>query len=255
MSYQYGSYRSYKPGTGGRPGYGGRTNYVMGRARRGLTTSYTQRGGWSKAASRYTRLRRYRNPKSSLMGWKNDGSELKSYETNQNSTCDTTGMVQVLNNIVQGDDILNRIGRQVTMQSVLLNLHLYPTSTVASSMNLARVMLVWDKSPNSTGLPGINLILDLTDSRSNLNLSNRDRFEIVWEKRWAMSETTAGSKNGANGFINEMIMLKNKKTTYSGVGGGITQIATNSLLLVTVGDVLLGQGTNVTGYSRVRFWD
>ena len=94
-----------------------------------------------------------------------------------NYACDTTGSVTALNLVATGTDYTDRIGRKILMKSVNLIGTIVPQDTTVSA-NLSRVMLVYDKQPTGA-LPVITDILNTSNSLSQINLNNRDRFVIL----------------------------------------------------------------------------
>lgn len=116
-------------------------------------------------------------------GWANPsgGGELKFVDTT-NVTAGAAGSfafsaATLLNGLASGSTATTRVGRKVTMTSLLLryNVSLAPTSVGGSPI---RILVVYDKQANAAA-PAITDIL-LTDTfNSANNLSNRDRFVTI----------------------------------------------------------------------------
>lgn len=204
--------------------------------------------------------RKYRGPFRSG-GWYNTQSELKYVDVAAASyACDTTGSVTALNLLAVGDDNNTRDGRQVQLKSVHIQGIFRPQDN-NNEDNYARVLLVMDHQPNSSTIATIGNILVASSSLSNTNLDNRERFTILRDIRFAGGKrneaitATVGSYSSESvQVINEFVKL-NHKTTYSGTTAVIGSVATNALLLVTIGDLAAGGGSNAALVSRVRFTD
>lgn len=177
-------------------------------------------------------------------------------------TFSSGGAVTAINLVGQGSDFVNRIGRQIVLKSVLLRATITPseagTTGNESLGDIARVMLVYDKQPNSAaGLPAVTDILTTADVFSGINLNNRDRFVALMDKKYPMHPYTAVSSAISTGAPITRYIDKYKKlnhdTIFSGTGSTIGNIATGSLLLVFISYVTGTSAYNV--YSRVRFTD
>lgn len=214
---------------------------------------------WLQAAQQLPAIQQMQQAPLSNRGWINDGSEVK-YRDLAAATypCDTTGSVTVLNGVARGDDPTQRNGNVINMKSCRVFGLIYPQDFDVNP-NLARIMLVWDAQPNSGSLPGITAILNQSTSISSTNLDNRMRFTILRDYKTplaAMSTTATQSFAGAP-TVDELDWYVKipQRTYYSGNGEEISNIATGSLLLVTIGNQASGTGTNALLTTRIRFTD
>lgn len=194
-------------------------------------------------------------------GWTNTKGELK-YKDIDSAIyqCDSTGFVVNLNQMAQGDDVINRIGRQINNQSIRIHGYISPNDTTTLP-NYVRILLVWDAQPNSAGaVPAITDILSGASSVSNTNLDNRERFTILRDFKKCLGgiNNTATQSYAMDPTVCELdwfVNLKGAKTTYSGTSGTINTIATGSLLLVTIGTASPGNGNQFNATTRLRFTD
>lgn len=180
--------------------------------------------------------------------------ELKYFDTAATGAlADTTGAISVLNAMQQGTDANTRVGKQIYMKSV----HLQGTinsRTSSTSPSFVRIMLVWDAQPNNT-LAAVTDILSTSTSLSELNLNNRERFTVLRDLKYNSPDRAGGGDQGK--VIDMFVNLGNKKTTFSGIIAGITNVATGALLLC-----IIGENTAVSNYApyvitnaRVRYYD
>lgn len=175
--------------------------------------------------------------------------------------CDTTGTVTLLNGVSQGDDYTNRQGRQATFKSVQVRGSLRADDPTNQSMNIARMMLVFDNAQNSgAAVPAITDILTVSNSRSFPLVTNANRFTILWDSyypggRTSNTATQAVTAGPIGPYLINVYKKLNVVTQYSGTSNTISNIQNGSILLVTIGDIADSSGNTMTfnGYSRCRF--
>jgi len=148
-----------------------------------------------------------------------------------------------MNGTAVGDDIGNRDGRQITNKLLQLDFDIQTlyVNNKNSPTHRWRCDVVWDKSPNSAGLPSILDIFTSYDALAYTNLSNRNRFQIL-ASRWGISNpltrwTDAGTAyivaNSPGQFTKSLVVpLGNRITTYSGTTNAAASIATGMLIVV-----------------------
>jgi len=166
----------------------------------------------------------------------------------------TTTALTLLNGISQGDTTITRTGGQVRLTSV----HIKGTVT-ADPLNLLsdqyRMMVVWDAQANGAAptLSGtVTSILDVTTITDLLiapyNYSAMDRFKILMDKRVIINRRVVADTDPATGATQEyqpIVKPFNKRfklgrTVRYAVNsstGTITDISTNSLYFIVVGNV------------------
>lgn len=175
--------------------------------------------------------------------------EFKYIDTSGTWVNDTTGAVTLLNGCVPGDDAINREGRQITMRSLECKLTNFATATTGLDQ-FHRVLIVLDKQANGAA-PAITDILVTNNVSAPRNLNNSKRFKILMDKRFYLN--AAGEAGTAK------IWKKYKKLLIpvqfnNGTAGTVADIITNSLYLVTLGNVAAGGSAGSTqGYIRLRF--
>lgn len=198
--------------------------------------------------------RSYANkPSSFSLNQGNHGPELKDIDTDVIAgTFNTTGSVILLNGVAQGSEFNTRIGRKFLMKSLLLRFTIFQGST-AVLPSQARWMVVYDKQANA-GTPAITDILDSASAVSFTNLTNRDRFIIIYDKIHTIGATT-----GTDNYMQYVKKYRkmNLEVTNGGVGATAASIQTGALWLVTCGD--RPAGTTAARFeaalTRVRFTD
>lgn len=121
-------------------------------------------------------------------GWANPskGGELKFVDTSftltppiGGSDFTTPGATSLVNGIANGSSAETRIGRKVTLKSILIR---YSYALAATSVGGAtgRLMVVYDKQSNATAPLETDILL-ADNFLSPNNLSNRDRFVTLFD--------------------------------------------------------------------------
>lgn len=223
---------------------------------------YRRRGVYSVPKSNYG----WRGNLSMVRRAVNAVAEKKWVDTGykQDPIYDGAGTVlRLLNGIAVGDSQSQRIGRQVTITSVMLEGAFLPLQLLVEAQRV-RVLLVWDASPNGVGATA-DQILTLTtpvavnNSYQFMNLNFRNRFSVLAEETF----TIGFIKNQANTIGADTINYKysispvtanvsrfvkmNHRTTFSGNDATVGSIATGALYLLVVG------GNNVSSDHFISF--
>lgn len=159
--------------------------------------------------------------------------------------------------MVQGTSGITRIGRQITVKSVAYNMYLKPAATTTSG--ILRFMLIWDHQANGAA-PTLADILETGGTAASaitspLNMSNRERFKVLVDKRIPIGQTVATQAFGPVPVHAEKFRKCNQIVTYNGGNAGtVADIATDSLyavLFTTAGTA----NVSLVGNVRIRFTD
>lgn len=123
------------------------------------------------------------------------------FGNNPYGVINNTNPVLLVNWVQQGTDFTNRIGRQITMDAIQIRGSISMQNTLGNNWNstmtypasFIRLMLVYDYQPTAT-LPTIDDILysnvaggygppaGVFTEYSHMNLGNRARFKVIWDK-------------------------------------------------------------------------
>jgi len=157
-----------------------------------------------------------------------------------------------------------------------LNISKTANSNNATSTNICRTILIYDRSPNGAGYPGVTTIFsDVLQSNtiqtgsvySNLNPTFYDRFVVLMDKTYIMPPvntgelgvlTFIGPTTHDNYKIDEYIKLKGLETVFKTTSNPsvIGNVTVGALYLVCLGDVADQQDVwCLAGQSRLRFMD
>lgn len=181
---------------------------------------------------------------------------------NQSQSATLSGVVSELNLLAEGDDVVNRTGRLVDMDSSELRWNVELQNPASFTFpGYIRIMLVWDKYPNqgATGTPTMSQILTTTSVGAQVHslpvFGQLDRFEFLYDKVFSVGSYTNSTDTAAipepHGVV--MTSLKGKYSQYSNANSGYTDLVHGGLLLVTCGSLNNGAGYNVVFDHRLRF--
>lgn len=189
------------------------------------------------------------------------------------ATTNTNGDIRVLNLIEQGSGSWNRVGRKVRYKSLRIQGSVYGSLTPAvttgnTEETWMRMVIVWDKNPNSGAIPAFDAIFGVTDAGGAESTSvydpprfdNMGRFQVLCDKTYRIDfgqVFTAGDTNTVTKYIHvdEFIKLTGKESIFSGQSDPMTiaDIASGALYMVlrNYTSALL----NIECNTRLRYYD
>lgn len=168
--------------------------------------------------------------------------------------------ITVLNALTQGTDATNRLGRKILMKSIQLRLEL-TDQLAATGLQPAgilpgeyRIVVVFDTQTNGAA-PAAADIFQSTPAAgliTPLNLNNRERFKVVWDKVRHVDQSGPATAH----------VKLYKKCNYpvvfnAGNAGTVGDIQTGGLFIciATTLSATAAPGLQVNLYTRVRFTD
>jgi len=187
--------------------------------------------------------------------------ELKFFDNNATNVALSVGgafLFSSINVIPQGVDQDDRIGRLITIKSIMLNGQLIKVSDSAGASNRVRFLIVWDKQ--NSGGSGANLndvINPVVDGMRDP--PNQSRFVVL--KSWLVClNAMSGAFEGKGSMFGQTCkMLRwykkcNIPIEYDGSTGAITEITTNNLFIAAWMESA-SPAVLTTFQVRVRFTD
>lgn len=157
-----------------------------------------------------------------------------------------TGTIFIINAIATGVGSQQRIGSQITMRNISYRFELDLPAVVANQVPTSgRVMLIWDRQPNSNAPAFTDIFTDVS-YLSFMQPGAAQRFVILRNQQFSLSP------QGDQSLFFEGFCKINMKSTYA----ASTNPNSGALLLVYIGD----QGTainqpTISGCWRTRFVD
>lgn len=190
-------------------------------------------------------------------GWVGGGpisAEFKSIDDNGGQEMNTTGSLHCLNACVRGSDIGDRVGRQIMMKSIQLNIHAYAKAGTGVRQ-VGRALVVYDRQTNGS-LPAVtDIITTVSRVTAPRNLNNRKRFKILWDMPICLSSDVTDNDQSQI-TIQKYRKLRHPVEFNSGNAGTYGDISTGALWLVLYGTEATGTTAATFDYdSRVRFLD
>ena len=165
------------------------------------------------------------------------------------------GLGFLLNGLAPGTGASQRIGKKVTLKSIQLRASIGASIAGASPFQgMCRVFILYDKQTNAS-LPTIGNILETVHGTSPMNMDNRERFVVLYDRQIALDQ------NGGN-VSSQIKMYKrlNLTTVFNnGAAGTVADINSGSILIVFISEQVNNTpATNspvVRWYSRIRYED
>jgi len=173
------------------------------------------------------------------------------------------------NGLLAGASFYNRVGSRVELRNVHIRGQIQMTATSVTSF--LRMILVYDRQPNGALFTATDLLQNRdnagatqTTAYSEINLDNRDRFQIVRDWTWYAPPATytAGVLTNGPSFpgnegqdydVNMFVKLKGLGTQYKASTGLIGDITTGALVLVMMSSI--DNTWQFQGSIRTRFDD
>jgi len=164
---------------------------------------------------------------------------------------DTTTAVDLVNGIARGDELDQRIGRELTMRSVQIDMVTKATAGTGIAQQ-HRILLVYDRQTNATALTAVQVLTGAT-VYSPRNLENRRRFKILMDKKFQLN---ASGESGSERMFKFYRRLAHPVTFNSGDAGTVADITTGSLYLIYIGSIAAGATAgSIVGHCRIRYSD
>lgn len=163
-----------------------------------------------------------------------------------------TGSLFPLNNMAQGSDINQRVGRKVDMVSVSCNLQWLQSD----ASNRLRLLLVYDKM-NSGSTPAFSDVMVTQGGSSNIfshpNVANLERFVILYDQlRSVQAPGTAYPTTPQEWNVKWSRSLKGKETVFNSSG---TNFEKGGLYLMAISDSAAVAHPSIYGTLRVKYFD
>lgn len=186
--------------------------------------------------------------------------ELKTIDNNAapiSSNIPSTGNISLLSGVAAGTDYNQRVGRKITMRSLLLRINLTALSTTTQATgDSIRIIVFYDTQTNGA-VPLVADVLQSVFYTSPLNLNNRDRFKVIMDKTIGVEACTYTAGALVAGSPRQRDITKYRKfrleAIYSGTGATVGSIATGGIFVLYISQQ--NNFNNITIDSRVRFVD
>jgi len=177
--------------------------------------------------------------------------EFKSVDVTADLACDTSAQVRLLNGIARGDEINERVGREVTLRSIQFNYTPHVTSVTGGDQQ-HRVLLVYDRQTNATALTAAQVLLT-ADTIAPRNLENRKRFKILFDRTVALNASGEPGSSVTRRFYRK---LRHPVSFNAGDAGTVADIVTGSLYLIVIGTTAPGVAAGAVFFAaRIRYTD
>lgn len=179
----------------------------------------------------------------------------------------TVGSPLLLNGCIAGSQNYQRIGRKIHLKSLQIRGLLLPADDTTQDQQI-RMLVVYDKQANGAAptygdvIKSQNIAGTTSSSHMDMvNLDNRDRFEIIRDRTWAIAKrdttaTSAFSGSPTTICVEEFVRLQDRETIYNaGTAGTVGDIQSGSLYFFVISNNANASGTNFDIAFRTRFID
>jgi len=175
--------------------------------------------------------------------------------TNTGTAFTDSGNIFIINGLQPGTGASQRIGKKVTMRSLLFRVSIAANAPGAIVFQgNVRALIVYDKQTNATA-PTVANILEIASGVSPMNMDNRDRFVVLMNKTVPIDQS-GGHQSGQMRFYKKLslpVIFNN------GAAGTVADITSGSVYMVLISEQgLVGAATNQplgTWYTRIRYDD
>lgn len=165
----------------------------------------------------------------------------------------------ILNGVVQGTDVSERIGTKITVVSIHLRYMVNWGDTDDALDSTVRVILLLDSQCNGA-VPTSNTILEQEHPRSFNNIEHSMRYRVLKDE---IIDAPLGSvyENATPAVVRhiprtgrEWHQKVNTPIMFSGPGGVVADVRSNNFVLMVLSDQTVN-GTSVSGWARIRYTD
>lgn len=170
------------------------------------------------------------------------------------ASVNTTGTIQHVSIIPQGNTINSRSGKACRAKTVKIQAVINQDATAQA--NVVRCLLVWDYQPNKA-LATIANILDAVTVTAQPNRENNLRFKIIRDWKYVLSGNGNLGTETTKVYLDSYVKLPpdaNILYTTADTTGVIDDCIQGALLFITIGDVGAGTADNgLIGNLRLNF--
>ncbi len=234
--------------------------YHRGHYIRGFTA-----GGYAIKKRQYHRRLGVKSKLTRRRGYYRKGhtvQELKFFDsTNTNATIGTTGAITGSINLVpQGIAENQRIGRKIQVRSIACrwwyNLPILQDQADIGSGDTLRIIVFLDRQANGANA-AVTDILETAQIESYLNLANKNRFQILMDRKFTLNRQVAVT-DGTNQSTTPLFQFNtqwynkyNIPVEFDSTAGAITEVRSNNFAMLYISqNGKVGVGTQRT---RIRY--
>lgn len=177
--------------------------------------------------------------------------EYKDFVHNGTITPSSTGDVRGIGgiDIDTGDTSATRDGRSIKLTSWFFRMYVLNNSSFNNTV--FRMLLVHDKQVNGA-LPAASDILETVSTTGLMNRDNADRFTVLSDKLFHMNTNYSGQTVAL--LPKPIYKSLDMHIKYSGTGGGIADLTSNELILLTISNQAVNT-PSITYRARVKYID
>lgn len=181
------------------------------------------------------------------------GTELKTHDYSVTMNSNTTGLVEMMTAIAQGDTSLTREGLRIAPVRMYGKFIIYANDAQTNETETVRVMIIKDHMQTGT-VPAINSdILESVDVLALKEHDSKPRYTILLDQIYNV--TKEGSGNGISRRIVKINKKLKGKTYYTGTTAAQGNQGKNNYYFVTLSTDAGANPPYLEGNIRIRFYD
>lgn len=161
-----------------------------------------------------------------------------------NNMDDAAETAVLLNGALQGDDVNERMGREINGKYLTVRGTLFRNAAANQLSDLCRIVVVQDLRQRSDTAPAFTDIFANASWQAHMNWDNRGRFRILYDKLFEID-----ANNPSQTF--KAVIPYRHKVKYNGIQS--TDIESNGIYIVGIGSDATAGGDGPTFYYNTRF--
>lgn len=174
--------------------------------------------------------------------------ERKYIDTDISQTIDSTGFVQCLVQLGQGDTAEQRTGNSIKLESLVFKGALSFDTGTTSNNTFFRLIVLIDTSHQGVA-PAITDVLDSSSTTSLLNLNNRGRFVILYDKLFTLNDYRLSRQF-------QYYKKLNLHVRYSGTTNTVASVGKNAIYMIGFSTIPGGlYPPSIVVRPRIKFYD
>lgn len=170
-------------------------------------------------------------------------AEVKTHTVTDTDNMSIAGTVINLTSIGQGDTNVLRSGNNVRIKMIKMNCYVFKNA--GNSQARLRFILIRDKQQQADIVPAVLSVLTTASVVSHLNPNTRGRFEVLWDRMFAL-DSTVTSRTFRRTIFTKFI------TQWNGPNGA--DIQRNGLFFILLGEDN-ALPTQILHNTRLEYYD
>ncbi len=168
----------------------------------------------------------------------------------------SSGVIELVNGVLIGTSNSSRIGNKIHIHKVMIRGFSFLTDTTDDG-DVVRLLLVEDRSAAGT-TPTVANVLDTVSTSSFKNQNTMNRFNFIWDHRFAWDSRSVAVENPPTTFVQKHTIFEGFKRTnivteYTSSVVTFAAISTSSIFLLSLSNE--AGAITISGRVRISYTD